>query len=56
EKLNLRVATANSEIDIAKETELKTSEKLNEVNKEMVARRESLKLQWKKLRRQGKEN
>jgi chromosome segregation ATPase len=56
EKANVRVATANSEIDIAKETELKTLEKLNEVNKEMAAKRESLKIAMEKAEkaREGK--
>ncbi|XP_045804560.1 protein WEAK CHLOROPLAST MOVEMENT UNDER BLUE LIGHT 1-like [Trifolium pratense] len=56
EKANVRVATANSEIDIAKENELKTLEKLNEVNKEMAARRESLKIAMGKAEkaREGK--
>ncbi|XP_058725161.1 protein WEAK CHLOROPLAST MOVEMENT UNDER BLUE LIGHT 1-like [Vicia villosa] len=56
EEANVRVATANSEIDIAKENESKTLEKLNEVNKEMAARRESLKIAMGKAEkaREGK--
>ena len=56
ERANSRVAMANSEIDIAKETELKTMEKLNEVNEEIVARRESLKIAMDKAEkaREGK--
>ncbi|KAL5071890.1 hypothetical protein RYX36_022777 [Vicia faba] len=56
EEANVRVATANSKIDTAKETESKTLEKLNEVNKEMAARRESLKIAMGKAEkaREGK--
>ncbi|KAI5393153.1 hypothetical protein KIW84_060331 [Lathyrus oleraceus] len=56
EEANMRVATSNSEIDIAKETESKTLEKLNEVNKEMAARKESLKIAMDKAEkaREGK--
>ncbi|KAK7310521.1 hypothetical protein RJT34_08075 [Clitoria ternatea] len=53
---NLRVAAANAEIDTAKESELKTLEKLKEVNREMTARRESLKIAMAKAEkaREGK--
>ncbi|CAK8569508.1 unnamed protein product [Lathyrus sativus] len=56
EEANVRVASANSEIDIAKEAESKTLEKLNEVNKEMAARKESLKIAMDKAEkaREGK--
>lgn len=56
EEANMRVTTANSEIHKAKESELKTLEKLNEVNKEMAARRESLKIAMDKAEkaREGK--
>ncbi|KHN04504.1 Protein WEAK CHLOROPLAST MOVEMENT UNDER BLUE LIGHT 1 [Glycine soja] len=48
ERANMRVAAANSEIDKVKESELKAFEKLDEVNREIAARRESLKLAMEK--------
>ncbi|XP_061343186.1 protein WEAK CHLOROPLAST MOVEMENT UNDER BLUE LIGHT 1-like [Gastrolobium bilobum] len=48
ERANMRVAAANSEIDIAKESELKSFEKLDDVNREIAARRESLKMAMEK--------
>ncbi|KAL9313002.1 hypothetical protein ACSQ67_018454 [Phaseolus vulgaris] len=48
ERANVRVAAANSEIDKAKDSELKAFEKLDEVNREIAARRESLKLAMEK--------
>lgn len=56
EQANTRVEAANCEIEIAKECELKTLEKLNDVNREMAARRESLKIAMDKAEkaREGK--
>ncbi|QCD98963.1 protein WEAK CHLOROPLAST MOVEMENT UNDER BLUE LIGHT 1-like isoform X2 [Vigna unguiculata] len=53
---NMRVATANSRIEAAKESELRTLEKLNGVTREMAARRESLKMAMEKAEkaREGK--
>ncbi|WJX41370.1 hypothetical protein P8452_28731 [Trifolium repens] len=48
ERANMRVAAANSEVEIAKESELKSFEKLDEVNREIAARRESLKMAMEK--------
>jgi chromosome segregation ATPase len=48
ERANMRVASANSEVEIAKESELKSFEKLDEVNREIAARRESLKMAMEK--------
>ncbi|KAE9609355.1 hypothetical protein Lal_00020590 [Lupinus albus] len=44
ERANSRVAAANAEIDLAKKSELKSFEKLDEVNREIAAKRESLKV------------
>ncbi|KAE9586193.1 hypothetical protein Lal_00009776 [Lupinus albus] len=56
EEANMKVAAANSEIEIAKESELKTLEKLNEVIREMAERRKSLKVAMDKAEkaREGK--
>ncbi|XP_047156473.1 protein WEAK CHLOROPLAST MOVEMENT UNDER BLUE LIGHT 1-like [Vigna umbellata] len=53
---NMRVATANSKINAAKESELRTLEKLNSVSREMGLRRESLKMAMEKAEkaREGK--
>ncbi|KAK7376894.1 hypothetical protein VNO80_02313 [Phaseolus coccineus] len=53
---SMRVATANSEIEIAKKSELRTLERLNSVSREMAARRESLKIAMEKAEkaREGK--
>ena len=48
ERANARVAAANSEVEVAKQSELKSFEKLDEVNKEIAARRESLKMAMEK--------
>ncbi|XP_014501339.1 protein WEAK CHLOROPLAST MOVEMENT UNDER BLUE LIGHT 1 [Vigna radiata var. radiata] len=48
ERANMRVAAANSEIDKAKQSELKAFEKLDEVNREIAAGRESLKVAMEK--------
>ncbi|XP_061366084.1 protein WEAK CHLOROPLAST MOVEMENT UNDER BLUE LIGHT 1-like [Gastrolobium bilobum] len=44
EQANVRVAAANSEIETAKESELRSLEKLEELNEELSVRRESLKI------------
>ncbi|KAL5558864.1 hypothetical protein UlMin_035075 [Ulmus minor] len=41
---NVRVTSANHQIELAKESELKSLEKLEEVNREMAARKEALKV------------
>ncbi|KAK7283300.1 hypothetical protein RIF29_12723 [Crotalaria pallida] len=44
ERANMRVAASNTEIEIAKKSELKSFEKLDEVNREIADKRESLKV------------
>ena len=44
EQANQRIAAANSQIEIAKESELRSLEKLEELNEELCVRRESLKI------------
>lgn len=44
EQANLRIAAANTQIEIAKESELRSLEKLEELNEELCVRRESLKI------------
>ncbi|CAL5204671.1 unnamed protein product [Lathyrus oleraceus] len=48
ERANMRVAAANSDVEKAKNSELKSFEKLDEVNREIAARRESLKMAMEK--------
>jgi superfamily II DNA helicase RecQ len=44
EQANLRIAAANSMIEMAKESEMRSLEKLEELNEELCVRRESLKI------------
>ncbi|MED6206229.1 hypothetical protein PIB30_024821 [Stylosanthes scabra] len=44
EQANARIAAANSQIEMAKELELRSLEKLEELNEELSVRRESLKI------------
>ncbi|VVA12101.1 PREDICTED: WEAK [Prunus dulcis] len=48
EQANARVAAANSQIEVAKESELRSLEKLDEVIQEMAARKEALKIAMEK--------
>lgn len=47
EQANLRITAANSQIEVAKESELRSLEKLEELNEELCVRRESLKIATK---------